>query len=200
MITRLRDKYGFKTALCCPYNTRLDPEPRYYRRGFFDRFDVGTRLEDYPDNEYEIVWNFCYLHRKPEMVRQMRRVSNRFVLGLVSNGCNPGLIAHGIYHGIRHDWAECVHPERGDKKLMTQSGLRSIFEESDLKVLETGAFDCAPWPDTVCSIREFFGMSGFHDETSLRLPWSPRILAVETLTLPLGRIFGHHIYCLGEKT
>jgi hypothetical protein len=199
MMTRLRNRYGFKTALNCPFDERFDPDPKFYSGGFFNVFDVGRSLSNFPDNSYDVVWNFCYLHRDPQLIFEMKRVSRRFVLGLVSNAYNAGLMIHELHHWLHKDGDSCWHPERGQKSLMTKQGIRQIFHAAGLKVLEMGYFDVPIWLNQVVTIGEFFGMRGSKGETSLRLPFTPHLLALESITAPFAFIMAHHLYSLGEK-
>lgn len=123
-----------------------------------------------------------------------KKVSKKYVAAFVPNYLNPGTIIHKLYHRVYGE--VCIHPERGDKRLMSNLGLNEIFRAANLKLLEIGYMDVPPWPDTIVTIKQFFGVKEWE---VLRIPVDVRpLLPFERVAAP-KRILAHHCFALGVK-
>ena len=185
-------KYQFNTALEFPFDRATDG---------IDGNCLSCEhvaIEDYKvvDTKAEFVWNFGFLQRQPELLEKMKASSTKYVAAFVPNFFNPGTIVHLIYHKVYKDSNPCNHPERGNWKLMNLSGLRKMFEQSGFKILELGYVDIPPFPDTVVTIKEFFGSKS---RDVLKVPGDmKKLLWFEKVAYPKF-IFAHHCYIFAEK-
>lgn len=191
LLHKLQKLYQFKTVLNAPYDHATDPE---IDNKIFPNYKADLSLQRYPANSFDLVWNFGFLQRHPQIIKDMKHVSLRYVLAFVPNGLNPGAIFHQIYHAT-HD-GPCNHPESGEPSLMNLRGLKAIFQEAKVKILEAGYIDAPIWFDTVVTLTELAGSS---TRRPLRLPFTHNLLAVEKLMMPFSFIMAHHAYAFGSK-
>ena len=98
-----------------------------------------------PSSRWDLVWNFCvYEHFKNgrEVIKEMSRLSKRYVLVETQNIFNIGLLFHRIYHLLaREVW------DHGEIRRMSYKRVIEDMEMSGLKVIEVGGTDMPPWPD-----------------------------------------------------
>lgn len=164
------------------------------------------------NNAADLVWNYAYI---PEcknplaLIKEMKRISNRFVMCASVNGLNPGYWVHRTIHKItKIPWTH------GDKKLNFPRNLIKLFKKAGLKDVKIGVVDCPPWPDSL----------GFRDmrlhrqaETFSIEDWKPQIIEmlknnkipkwmhfcylIESLPIPtiIKFIYAHIFYVIGEK-
>lgn len=187
-------QYNIKSALEAPYDQATLGVDGLI---FSFKAEKGKDLAGFPDNSYDLVWNFGFLQRKPELIYEMKRVARRYVVAFVPNVANPGVLVHKIYHKVYKK--PCYHPERGHPTLMTLSGLRQLFVQAGLKILESGYVDIPPWPDTVVTLRELLGAEKrqvIYIKPSLKFLYI--LVNLEDILYPKS-IFAHHCYVLGEK-
>ena len=188
------EKYHFKTALEFPFDRATDG---------IDGNCLSCAhiaIENYKDvntnTQAELVWNFGFLQRQPELLEIMKSASTKYVAAFVPNFFNPGTVVHAIYHKVYKDTNPCNHPERGDWNLMNLQGLHKLFTLTGFKTLELGYADIPPFPDTVVTIKEFFGSKS---REVLKVPGNMRkLLWFEKVAWP-KTFWAHHCYILGEK-
>jgi SAM-dependent methyltransferase len=164
----------------------------------------------FKDNSFDLVWNFCIAEHFSDpvaLVKEMKRISKKYVLIMNQNRYNIGTYPHVLYHRfMKQEW------DHGDLKWMSFSGLNKMINKNGLKVVEKGVIDVPIWPDTWDTpVRGFFkkGMSSVGkkwdwsfdkslDEENGMIKFSS---IVEKL--PIGRFLklplAHHLYVLAEK-
>lgn len=184
-------KYQVHSALEAPYDHATDGIDGNI---FSCPHDARTNLDGINAESYGLIWNFGFLQREPSLIEKMKRISQRYVAAFVPNYTNPGTLAHKLYHSIYGGF--CTHPERGDRRLMSSRGLITLFENAKLQILESGYMDLPPFPDTVVTIKEFFGSKS---RDVLRIPINvQKLVAFERIAFS-KRIIAHHCYVFGSK-
>lgn len=184
-------KYQFHSALEAPYDDATDGIDGSI---LLCSHDACTALDGIPAESYDFVWNFGFLQRKPSLIWKMKKISRRYVAAFVPNYLNPGTIIHMLYHLIYG--GPCTHPERGDKRLMSVQSLIWLFKYAGLEILESGYIDLPPWPDTIVTIKQLFGVK---ERSVLKIPIDVgQLLPFERIAFP-KRIAAHHCYIFGEK-
>jgi len=96
---------------------------------------------------WDLVWNFMFLSRhpdKPALMREMVRLSRRWVLFIGVNRFNPGFFSHRAVHR----WFD-VPWTHGDVAFMNPLHVRRFLREQGLRVVRTGAVDTPPYPDSL---------------------------------------------------
>jgi len=95
---------------------------------------------------YDLVWNFLGLAqcRDPAaLLREMSRLSRKFVLYIGVNRFNPGFFSHRTVHRLfRVPWTH------GDIGFMHPFRVRRFFERHGLRPIENGVVDTPPYPDS----------------------------------------------------
>ena len=108
------------------------------------RTEPYTR-SSFADGAFDLVWNFCVYEHVPDvdaLLREMARVSRRYVLVVTQNPYNPGIPVHRLYHRLRNEpWD---HGELGH--VAPHQVVRAI-EATGARIVETGGLDLPPWPD-----------------------------------------------------
>jgi hypothetical protein len=201
---RWEAKYDFKTALEVPFDHATDgidgnvfsmPHSVVLDADEVSDGDAVRYMQKMDATSHDFVWNFGFLQREPLLIVEMVRISRKYVAAFTPNYTNPGTIAHKLYHSLYGN--VCVHPERGDKTLMCVEGLKSLFKNAGLKILDAGYVDIPPFPDTVVTVKEFF--FGSTSRNVLKIPVNIRgLLPFERIGYP-RRIVAHHCYVLGVK-
>jgi len=106
----------------------------------------------FDDNSFDLVWNFCvYEHfDNPEaVIREMLRVTNKYVFLEIQNVHNIGLPVHRLYHLFHNQpW------DHGNMRQMKISTLSNIFNGLNAVGTEIGATDMPPWPDINIGLKE----------------------------------------------
>lgn len=163
----------------------------------------------FADNSFDLVWNFCIVEhfKNPvPLIREMTRISRRYVLIITQNKYNYGTFFHIIYHKlIKKKW------NHGLFKWMTFKGIEQLVNRNNLKVLERGCIDAPIWPDTWdMPIRGLFkkfliifGKSWKWGSLKKNKRPSTLLLLCEKIEkLPLlfiKMLIAHHLYILCEK-
>lgn len=106
----------------------------------------------FKDDAFDLVRNFCVIEHVSDargMIREMIRVTRRYVLLETQNVRNIGLPLHRLYHFLRREpW---VH---GNMEKARLSYVRRLLEQEGGRVLEVGAMDMPPWPDIDMRLRK----------------------------------------------
>jgi hypothetical protein len=101
----------------------------------------------FEDDSFDFVWNFAIfpeLDNKVELLKEMKRVSRRYVGVFAVNGYNVGAYVHRFLHNIKKiPWTH------GDKKLLYYPNLKGLFFDCGLKIDKVGVVDTPPWPDSI---------------------------------------------------
>ena len=106
----------------------------------------------FKDDSFDLVWNFCvYEHfdDPEEVIREMLRVTNKYVFLEIQNVHNIGLPVHRLYHLIHNQpW------DHGNMRQMNISTLTNILNGLNAISTEIGATDMPPWPDINIGLKE----------------------------------------------
>jgi hypothetical protein len=96
-------------------------------------------------NSFDLAWNFVTWTEldKPELlIKEMKRVSKRYVFLVTCNNFQPGYPWHRFLH-----WLFGFPWTHGQVKYNHITRVRRMFEKAGLKVSKYGAIDTPGWPD-----------------------------------------------------
>lgn len=100
-----------------------------------------------PDQGFDLVWNFMYLAKtdvREAVLREMVRLSRRYILFISVNRFNPGFFSHRTVHRYFD-----VPWNHGDVSFMNPFLTTRYFRDRGLKILRTGVVDTPPYPDSL---------------------------------------------------
>jgi hypothetical protein len=100
-----------------------------------------------PAAEHDLVWNFMALAQSPAreaLLREMARLSRRYVMFVGVNRFNPGFFSHRTAHRVFD-----VPWNHGDVRFMNPFFVSRWMDEQGLEVVRRGAVDCPPYPDSL---------------------------------------------------
>lgn len=142
---------GFGSAGC--YVTLVNPESEmmygWDKIGLQNRVSTLHGINVYKsglsDDAFDLAFNFVTWTElsEPEIyLREMKRISRKYVLLVTCNNFQPGYPWHRLLHAIfgfpwNHGRVEYNHITR----------VRNMFKQSGLDVIEYGAIDSPGWPD-----------------------------------------------------
>ncbi len=137
---------GCQTALV---NPELEMLSGWEELGIRDRVstypDRDVYQSGFDDGEFDLAWNFVTwteLVDPPRYLREMKRISNRYVLLVTCNNFQPGYPWHRFLHlWYGFPWTH------GQVKYNHITRVRRLFRNAGLKVIEYGAIDTPGWPD-----------------------------------------------------
>lgn len=145
--------------------------------------------------QYDLVWNFCEIEQQEQplkLLKSMLALTRRYLLVIVQNRWNPGVVLHKIQHNLAgKDW------DHGNIALMS---IRPVVESLSHfgRILEIGYFD-VPW----------FVLDIYESGALLRR-LIPRSISGSALKLRKSRFedlpswckkyLAHHSYVLFEKS
>src|SRR3989344_393326 len=99
------------------------------------------------ENSVDLVWNFNTLSlykNYEEILKELIRVSRKYVMILCVNGYNVGSPIHrGLHRMMKVAWTH------GEKLFLLPKNVKRLLEKANLGVVEVGGMNCPPWPDTV---------------------------------------------------
>jgi hypothetical protein len=212
--------YSFSFALAGCNVTLVNGDrtmAKYYQdfklQNSVDFIDVGSlRQTGFPDDAFDFVWNFAFITNfedKSALLREMIRVSKKYVALFSVNKYNVGFYLHKFAH-----WITKIPWSHGDTDFNNPYFLKKFFQEHGLTNIRIGVVDCPVWPDSV----------GFRDIRLHRNPvdlsnsqwevpyisyiknqtypgWFKWVYAVEKFPLPLVMklLYAHIFYIIGEK-
>lgn len=142
---------GFGLAGCnvTLVNPELDMLKGWDELGIRSRVEVIEDVDPYRtafnDGQFDMAWNFVTwteLDNTERYLKEMKRISNKYVLLVTCNNFQPGYPWHCLIHKMfgfpwTHGQVEYNHITR----------VRGLFCEVDLEVIEYGAIDTPGWPD-----------------------------------------------------
>lgn len=116
--------------------------------------NVAFKTDDYTksslhDDSYDLVYNFCVYEHLTEdegkqLLREMCRVSRRYVLLFVQNKNNIAIPFHILINTLRREmWSNGSIKRYNLKKIQTDC----MSQNLPMHVVEKGYFDFPPWPD-----------------------------------------------------
>ncbi|MEW6088092.1 MAG: methyltransferase domain-containing protein [bacterium] len=187
--------------------------------GLYDKASIVKGDDDthtsFKDNEYDIVWNHSVFekHHNPEsLVKEMKRISRRFVVNFTSNYNNLGVKMHHRHH--RLEKKEWDHGEISQSRI---KALTETYKKCGLKIIETGGADVPPW---LCTLDLEIGGGRTYvrniiegeekkekgwvwstvDPSARNNKYIKAFLNWES-TFPrwFKVLMAHHVYCIGEK-
>lgn len=101
----------------------------------------------FDNNSFDLVWNFvtfAHLDNQQEWLREMTRLTKRYLMVISCNNLQIGYPWHRIIHKLwKFPW------NHGNNYFNYIWNVRKFFRNSGLKIIEYGAIDTPPWPDPV---------------------------------------------------
>jgi len=98
-------------------------------------------------SSFDLVWNFvsfAYEKDVPGLLKEMYRVSKRYILLVSCNNLQIGYPWHRILHGIyKIPW------NHGNTKYSYFWNVKDLLKKTGFSVIDWGAIDTPPWPDPV---------------------------------------------------
>jgi len=110
----------------------------------------GSSSLPFTDRSFDLAWNFAAIwhHSNPgQLLKEMARVSDRFVLIFVPNKLQLGyftrkyLFDKDFFNRVKEEWVDAGR-------------IRAVLEGQGLRLLKQGALDIPPWPDTCVPIKD----------------------------------------------
>lgn len=99
----------------------------------------------FSDGQFDMAWNFVTWTEMDDSegyIKEMKRISNKYVLLVTCNNFQPGYPWHRLIHKVfRFPWTH------GQVKYNHITMVKRVFREVGLKVVEYGAIDTPGWPD-----------------------------------------------------
>ena len=142
---------GFGQAGCqvTLVNPEMEMLPAWRDLGMADRVEAVERVDVYrtgfDDDVFDLCWNFVTwteLDDPPAYLREMARISNRYVMLVTCNNLQPGY----PWHRLLHEWYGFPWTHGRNEYNYIHRVLR-LFRRTGLKVVEYGAIDTPGWPD-----------------------------------------------------
>jgi len=142
---------GFGLAGC--QVTLVNPEMEmlygWDRLGIRDMVKTTSHIDVYysgfKDDQFDLAWNFVTwteLADPLQYLKEMKRISNNYILLITCNNFQPGYPWHRLLHGLfGFPWTH------GQAKYNHMTTVKKIFRQAGLKILEYGAIDTPGWPD-----------------------------------------------------
>ncbi len=164
------------------------------------------------DNGYDLVWNFASFStfvNCSDMLKEMIRISKRYIVLCSVNSYNPGYFSHRMAHYMaKVPWSHgdvTFYSPRKTKKFLLQHGL---------KIIKVGVIDSVPWPDSIGfrdirlhRMQKDLNQMNWHSRyvdylCDNRFPaWINAVSIFESIPMPLfvKFIYSHLFYILAEK-
>jgi len=142
---------GFGLAGCrvTLVNPELEMMYGWEQLGISDRVEALSKIDVYStpfdDNRFDLAWNFVTwteLDDVPAYLREMKRISGRYVLLITCNNFQPGYPWHRLLHRLfGFPWSH------GNVEYNHLFKVKQLFRDAGLQVIEYGAIDTPGWPD-----------------------------------------------------
>lgn len=192
-------------------------------RSSWETVNLGNRMTEsyqdnlhhttFADNSFDWAWNFAYLPSDSDPVsciREMKRISRRYIAVFSVNGRNLGAYIHRALHRFLDiPWTH------GDVNFNFPSRLSKFMKSQGLRIVEIGVLDCPFWPDSL-GFRDIRlhreGMVEMDAEwrsntlewmkTGKYPSWIYGVYAFESIPMPLfiKYIYAHIFYIVGVCT
>jgi len=99
----------------------------------------------FSDNQFDLAWNFVTwteLDNPENYLKEMKRISNKYVLLVTCNNFQPGYPWHRMLHlFFGFPWTH------GQVKYNHITEVKKMFKQAGFKIAEYGAIDTPGWPD-----------------------------------------------------
>ena len=109
------------------------------------RLNVDVCRTGFEDDEFDLAFNFVTWTELPDparYLREMKRISRKYVLLVTCNNFQPGYPWHRLIHFVfGFPWTH------GQVKYNHITTVRKLFKNTGLNVVEYGAIDSPGWPD-----------------------------------------------------
>jgi len=106
------------------------------------------------NNSYDLVYGFCtfeHFSNPEEYIKEMVRLSKKYVLLFVQNNYNPGMYLHKLQHKINGQiW------DHGECKKMNAKTILNYLPTLNLKILNVSGIDMPPWPDINVKLKKSY--------------------------------------------
>lgn len=212
----MASELGADVIVGSPSKALLECSSRFWSElglGHKVRFSLMGDCYPFPDASFDWVWNYCtfeHFKNASSLLREMKRVSRRYVCIVTQNAYNYGYPIHRAYHLIhRQTW------DHGYSRWMKLGNLVRLFEECGLSVVDKGCVDVPPWFDTFDmhirgKIKNYMSeknaqgwmWSSLQKGDMEKLAENRLIKLLERfedyLFFPFDRFFAHHFYVIGE--
>jgi hypothetical protein len=142
---------GFGLAGCRVMLVNHEPE----MMAGWEELGIGNLVETISDadiyqtgiqnEQFDLAWNFVTwteLNNPARYLKEMKRISNRYVLLVTCNNFQPGYPWHRFLHRIYgFPWTH------GNVKYNHITKVKKLFHQTGLKIVEYGSIDTPGWPD-----------------------------------------------------
>lgn len=164
------------------------------------------------DNSFDWVWNFAYFPSDSDhiaLLKEMKRISRRYVAIFSVNGRNIGAYIHRTLHRLlKIPWTH------GDVNFNFPNRLKRFVEKQGLRIVDIGVVDCPFWPDSlgfrdirlhrqgVVEMETEWQSNTLEWMKTRNYPsWIKVVYAFESIPMPLfiKYIYAHIFYIVGEK-
>lgn len=143
---------------------------------------------------YDLVWSFCYfehIHDSVQYIDEVSSKTDKYVMIIIQNNKNLGVILHWIYHMIlRREW------DHGKISKMSPRKLRRAIAKKGLLICEDGFHD-VPW--FIIDVYEFGNFLKKLVPSSLVQQKDIKPSRLERLPRIIKSFFAHHYHVLAEK-
>ena len=107
--------------------------------------DVNVYETPFKENQFDLAWNFVTWTEldNPELfLKEMKRISKRYVFLVTCNNFQPGYPWHRLIHKIfGFPWTH------GQVKYNHMTKVKRMFRRAGFNIVEYGAIDTPGWPD-----------------------------------------------------
>ncbi len=142
---------GFGKAGCdvTLVNPEMDMMPAWETLNIADKVETISKDNIYKtgfsDGQFDLAWNFVTwteLDHPERYLKEMKRISNQYVLFVTCNNFQPGYPWHRFLHKIfGFPWTH------GQVKYNHITKVKKMFKNAGLSIAEYGAIDTPGWPD-----------------------------------------------------
>lgn len=186
------------------------------RLGIADRAEIRNCCDlantSLRDNSYDLVWNFASFStfkNHSDMLKEMIRLSKKYIVLCSVNSYNPGYFSHRFAHYItKVPWSH------GDVIFYSPRKTRNYLRQHGLNIIKVGVLDSVPWPDSIGfrdirlhRMQKDMSEMNWHSRyvdylCENRMPsWIRAVNLFESIPMPLliKFIYSHLFYVLAEK-
>jgi SAM-dependent methyltransferase len=203
---------GCRVTLVDPWEPALEAWRRLDLEAKLNLIKVDPVNTGLPDGGFDLAWNFVTLAHVSEPVkvlREMARVSRRYVMTVHQNGFNVGYPWHRFLHFIfRFPWTH------GHRYCFFPGSVKRLYREAGIRPVKINVLDSPPWPDPpgFRDVRLHRNLPQGETTTEWRVPvvdyyledsfprWMRILSRLEDLPIPrqLKYPVSHLFYVLGE--